>query len=305
MRCAAELPFVRAVVYTSSAEVLKHVPTTAPLAEKDSKLLTAKSREVSWHQKSKAIADAAVLAANSLTLRTTVLRIPSVYGEGDPYVIPEILKMMRDGKHTMQIGKNEVVFEHVWVGNVVRAHILCAKALLQHRAAAFTSAVSLVGAPRSKDEEAEGVDREKWLHTRDGELGKVDGEAFNITDGTPLPFYTFARKIWYNAGDRTEAADIRYVSMWLVVVTAWLNVLFYFVFTLGRKEPEVGPRDVISLKKGRWLSIEKARKLLGFVPDIGGAEEGLKRGVERDLYNEEMRKLVATHVPELYSVVYS
>ncbi|CZR51397.1 uncharacterized protein PAC_01272 [Phialocephala subalpina] len=276
LRCALKLPFVRAVVYTSSAEAFEIVPTKAPLAENESTLLTAKSRGYSWHQKSKAIADAKVLGANSLTLRSAVLRIPNVYGEGDPFVIPEILRMMRVGKHTMQIGKNEVLFEHVWVGNVVRAHVLCAKALLQHRAA--TSPIEPSGHEGSGHEEQ--VEREKALQTRDGEVGKVDGEAFNITDGTPLPFYTFARKIWYSAGDRTEEADIRHVSMWLVVVTAWLNVVFYFVFTLGMKEPEVGPGDAINLEKGRWLSIEKARRMLGFVPDVGGAEEGLRRGVE-------------------------
>ncbi|KAF8854335.1 NAD(P)-binding protein [Acephala macrosclerotiorum] len=290
LRCAARLPFVRALVYTSSAEALGFVPAKTPLAEKDSKLLTAKSRGYSWFQKSKAIADANVLEANGLTLRTACLRIPSVYGEGDPFVIPEVLKMMRVGKHTMQIGKNEVLLEQVWVGNVVRAHVLCAKALLQHRDVSASSPISGEG--------AEQHNREKVVHTRDGEQGKADGEAFNITDGTPLPFYTFARKIWYYAGDRTGPADIRHVSMWLVVITAWLNVVFYFVFTLGMKEPEVGPRDAINLEKGRWLSIEKARRVLGFVPDVGGAEEGLRRGVEGELYNEEMKRLVARGVPE-------
>jgi sterol-4alpha-carboxylate 3-dehydrogenase (decarboxylating) len=284
LRCAARLPFVRAVVYTSSSEALQLVPTTSALSETTSKLLTTSSSGSSWHQKSKAIADAAVLTANSLTLRTASLRIANVYGEGDPFVIPTILKMMRDKKHTMQIGKNEVLFEHVWVGHVVKAHVLCAKALLQHRHASDPSPKSAVN----------GLEKSQ----SGGEIIKIDGEAFNITDGTPLPFYTFARKIWYYAGDRTEETDIRHVSMWLVVVTAWLNVIFYFVFTLGMKSPDVGPGDAINLEKGRWLSIEKAKKVLGYAPDVNAGEDGLRRAVEGELYNEEMKRLVARGVPE-------
>ncbi|KAE8448730.1 hypothetical protein EG329_008945 [Mollisiaceae sp. DMI_Dod_QoI] len=299
LRCAAKLPFVRALVYASSAEALETVPTTSACTEAASKLLTVKSRGVSWFRKSKAIADSAILSANSLTLRTATLRIPSVYGEGDPYLIPWILKMMRDGKHTMQIGKNKVLFEHVWVGHVVRAHISCAKALLQHRPMTCTSPVA-IGEQGSGDnnELGNGSSREKNIQTRDGEQLKADGESFFITDSTPLPFYTFARKVWYYAGDRSEPSDIRLVSMWLVVITAWLNVIFYFIFTVGFKKPEVGPGDAINLHKGRWLSIEKAKRLLGFVPDVRAAEEGLKRGVERELYMEEMKRLVEGDVPQ-------
>lgn len=45
------------------------------------------------------------------------------------------------------------------------------------------------------------------------------------------------------------------------------------------------------------MNIEKARKL-GFVPDVEAAEAGLRRGVEGELYNEEMKRLVARGLPE-------
>lgn len=253
---------MRAVVYTSSHEAVELDPKNDLLDEKTCKLHTASSKLVTPYQKSRGIADALVLAANSESLKTACLRIPSMYGEGDPKLIPEILGLMRQGKHNMQIGPNKQVFEHIYVGNAVPGHILCAKALI---------ASSSHSQSRSAEE-------------------RVDGEAFFLTDGQPLPWYTFARKIWYVAGDRTEKQDIRLVAFWLVIVTAWMNEIFYFMFTLGMKRPAVGANDMTELKRGTWFDISKSKQRLGYMPQ--GAEEGLRRGTEGAIYEEEMRRLV-------------
>lgn len=183
---------MKALVYTSSHEGVEIEPRNEQLTEETCKMLTEKSTATP-HQKSKGTADALVLAANGENLRTAVLRLPPVYGEGDPRLIPSIMGMMRQGKQNMQIGPDQHVFEHVYVGNAVLAHVLCGKALL---ASSWD--------PISAD-------------------GDVAGQAFFITDGQPMSYYTFARKIWYIAGDRTEKANIRLVSFWLVIVTAWMN----------------------------------------------------------------------------------
>jgi sterol-4alpha-carboxylate 3-dehydrogenase (decarboxylating) len=218
------------------------------------------------------MADALVLAANSESLKTACLRLPSIYGEGDMRVIPGILGMMRQGKQNMQIGPDRQVFEHVWVGNAVLGLVLCGKALLT--SSQYESSVS-------RDGDVDG---------RRVESG-VAGQAFFITDGQPLSYYTFARKIWYIAGDRTEKQDIRLVSFWLVIGTAWMNEVFYFVFSAGQKRPSVGTYDVKALSRGVSWSIEKARSRLGYVPS--GMEDGLRRGVEGAIYDEEMSRLVA------------
>ncbi len=256
LKCAAKLPFVRAFVYTSSHEAVELAPTNEALTEVKCKLYTEKSAATP-HQKSKGIADALVLAANREGLKTATLRIPAVYGEGDPRLIPGILALMRQGKHTMQIGPNKEVFEHIYVGNAVQGHILCAKALLSAASASLSS---------------------------------VAGESFFLTDDQPIPYYTFARKIWYIAGDRTEREQLRMVSFWLVIVTAWMNEVFYFLFTLGMKRPAVGTNDVGLLTRGTRWNVEKARRRIGYRAD--GIEEGLRRGVEGAIYEEEMRGLV-------------
>jgi len=259
LKCASRLPFVKALVYTSSHEGVEIEPRNEQLTEETCKMLTEKSTATP-HQKSKGTADALVLAANGENLRTAVLRLPPVYGEGDPRLIPSIMGMMRQGKQNMQIGPDQHVFEHVYVGNAVLAHVLCGKALL---ASSWD--------PISAD-------------------GDVAGQAFFITDGQPMSYYTFARKIWYIAGDRTEKANIRLVSFWLVIVTAWMNEIFYFIFSVGQKRPQVGTYDVKELTRGFRWSIEKARRVLGYEPS--GMDEGLRRGVEGAIYEEEMRRLV-------------
>ncbi|KAL5317140.1 hypothetical protein ACEPPN_014234 [Leptodophora sp. 'Broadleaf-Isolate-01'] len=269
LKCASRLPFVRALIYTSSHEAVEIEPRNQQLSEASCKLHTEKS-DVTPHQKSKGIADALVLAANSESLRTACLRFPPIYGEGDPRVIPSLLGMMRQGKQNMQIGPDRQVFEHVYVGNAVLGLMLCGKALLA--SAQYSNLKNMDGDGRSMD-------------------SGVGGQAFFITDGQPVSYYTFARRIWYIAGDRTEKQDIRLVSFWLVIVTAWMNEVFYFVFSAGQKRPKVGTYDVKELSRGVSWSIEKARVRLGYVPS--GMEDGLRRGVEGAIYEEEMRRLIA------------
>jgi sterol-4alpha-carboxylate 3-dehydrogenase (decarboxylating) len=229
-------------------------PTNSMLTEETAKLHSASSKGTPY-EKAKGIADTLALEANSVNLRTTCLRLPLIYGEGDPYVIPSTLQLMRKGQQTLQIGPNEKVFEHVYVENAVHAHIIASKALLNHNEQ------------------------------------KVDGEAFFITDGQPLKFYDFARKIWVMAGDRSEKKDIRVVSTSLVLSTVGITEWLYLIFTLGRKKPDVTRKDVLALDKGTWFSIEKARERLGYEPLVD-VDEGIRRGVELALYKDEMKKLV-------------
>jgi sterol-4alpha-carboxylate 3-dehydrogenase (decarboxylating) len=257
LKCAAESPFVQALVYTSCHEAIVIDPSNNILTEETAKLHTKKSNATPF-QKSKALAEHAVLTANCWNLRTLCLRLPPIYGGGDPLVTPGLLEIMDQGKCTLQIGPNKKVFEHVYIDNAVHAHLLAAKVLL------------------SLDEGLE---------------IRVDGECFFITDDSPMPWYDFARKVWYAAGDRTEPEWIRIVPMHLALATASVNDWVSWTLTLGRKRPEVTSSDMAGLRKGTWFSIEKARCLLGYSPLIP-AEEGIRRAVEKALEGADENRLV-------------
>lgn len=257
LKCAEESPYVQALVYTSCHDAIEIDPNNNILTEETAKLHTKKSNATSF-QKSKAIAENAVLKANSWSLRTLCLRLPPIYGGGDPVVIPELLEMMDQGKVTLQIGPNKKVFEHVYIDNAVHAHLLAAKVLLSLN---------------------EGLDI------------RVDGETFFITDDSPMPWYDFARKVWYTAGDRTEPEWIRVVPMHLALATASVNDWVSWTVTLGRKRPVVTSGDMARLRKGTWFSIEKARGLLGYTPLVP-VEEGIRRAVEKALEGADEDRLV-------------
>ena len=152
LRCAAMSPTVEAFVYTSTDSAI--VPSPSLQTEANAKLYDENSN-VYAYAKSKAIADALVLKANSTHLRTASLRIPSIYGEDDTNLIPRLLTSLQKGQHTIQTGDNKKNFEFLYIDSAASAHVLTAKALLAGK--------SNPNAP------------------------KVDGEAFFITDGTPKP----------------------------------------------------------------------------------------------------------------------
>jgi sterol-4alpha-carboxylate 3-dehydrogenase (decarboxylating) len=257
LKCATESPFVQALVYTSCDEAIEIDPENSLLTEESAVLHTKKSNATPY-QISKASAEDAVIKANCWTLRTLCLRLPPIYGGGDLQVIPPILSMMDQGKCTLQIGPNKKVFEHVYIDNAVHAHLLAAKVLL------------------SIDE---GLDL------------RVDGETFFITDDAPMPWYNFARKVWYAAGDRTEAEWIRVVPMHLALATASVNDWVSWTVTLGRRRQEFTSEGMARLRRGTHFSIEKARDWLGYEPLVP-VEEGIRRAVEKALEGADEDRLV-------------
>lgn len=233
LECAAAAPSVKALIYTSSMTVMAN---TEFISLKESAPLHTATSRGSYYSRTKAIADASVLAAiDPKGLRTTCLRLVAVYGERDNQVIPGGLGALREGRQRFQIGDNSNLTDWVSVGNVATAHLLAAKALLAD--------VEGRTAP------------------------KVAGEAFFISDGASLPFWDFQRKVWAAAGDRTPATEVRVVPARLVLALASIVDWMYWIFTFGQMRPKIFTRHVIEFAcLTRTYSIEKARERLGYVP---------------------------------------
>ena len=95
---------------------------------------------------------------------------------------------------------------------------------------------------------------------------RVDGEAFFIADGQPVPFWTFSRQIWTEYG--VELPDkVRIISPWMVTPFAAVVEWFFAAFTLGNREPSLYNRNVLRyLYTEQTFSIDKAKDRLGYVP---------------------------------------
>ncbi len=81
------------------------------------------------YAKSKAIAEEAVLASNTASLRTTAIRPHLIWGPGDPHIIPRIIERGRS-KQLKIVGEGLNLVDISYVDNVAYAHILAAESLV-------------------------------------------------------------------------------------------------------------------------------------------------------------------------------
>jgi nucleoside-diphosphate-sugar epimerase len=88
-------------------------------------------RQLNYHwfyAQTKAIAEKYVLESNGPELKTVALRPHLLLGEGDPHLMPRILRYARDGRLKI-IGKGENQVDVTFVANAAHAHILALDAL--------------------------------------------------------------------------------------------------------------------------------------------------------------------------------
>jgi len=77
----------------------------------------------------KALAEQDVIQANGQQgLLTCSLRTAGIYGPGDRYRLPSILREAQQGR-LVRLGDGRARFNHVYVGNAAQAHVLAAEAL--------------------------------------------------------------------------------------------------------------------------------------------------------------------------------
>jgi sterol-4alpha-carboxylate 3-dehydrogenase (decarboxylating) len=156
---------VGSLVHTSTLDV---VYTGRPVVDGDETLPLADGHS-DGYTRTKAEAERLVVAANgtelasgSGELRTAVIRPTSIYGEGDPFHIPPLLRMSRH-LPMIRIGRGTAVTNFVYAGNVAHAHVLAGRALL----------------------------------ARDP---RVSGQVYFVTDSEPRNFFDFFEPVIRGAG---------------------------------------------------------------------------------------------------------
>ena len=201
---------------------------------------------------SKAAAEKLVREANCEDLRTVALRQCLAYGERDNSFVPGLIGV----RTNVQLGDNTNLMDTVSVGNAAKAHLLAAAALLDPNRAA----------------------------------SRVDGEIFNITDGSPFPFWDLSRLIWRALGDFTPLENVTVIPVWLALGLATTVEWTLFIFTLGWKKPKtLNKLVVMHCVRTHTYNIDKARRVLGYNP-IPDLENGVKRSVEWEMQKRQERK---------------
>lgn len=101
---------------------------------------------------------------------------------------------------------------------------------------------------------------------------RVDGEAFIITNGSPIPFWDMARAVWAAAGSTKGTEHVWVIGKdFGVGLAGFIEGLFWL---LG-KTPNLTRMKVNFSCMTRYFNIDKARSRLGYVPLIS-LDEGIK-----------------------------
>ncbi|TVY24042.1 3beta-hydroxysteroid-dehydrogenase/decarboxylase isoform [Lachnellula hyalina] len=251
LECIRAIGVTKALIYTSSSSVIHNNMTDLVNATEDVPLCF-EPEQTEYYTHTKAVAEQIILSANKQNqLLTTIIRAAMLFGEGDATSTPQLVGNARAGRGKFQIGNGTNLFDFTYIGNTAYAHVLAAKALLRESAATE---------PVPED-------------------SKVNGEAFVITNDDPWPFWDYTRAIGAAAGHTVKKEDIWVVSAtayyYFVIILEWAA----WVFSFGRKESVVNRRMVKYLTMTRTFDISKAKKRLGYRPQVS-MQEGIQRTVD-------------------------
>ena len=240
---ASQTASIKAFIFTSSIDIYASPPH---INITETHPLVSSTSHPSAYNRTKAAAHRLVLAANSPSLPTVALISAHHYGPRDTQSLPAILDMALTDhgkpKPLAQLGDGTNLFEVVGIANAASAHILAARCLLDPTRAA----------------------------------GPVAGEAFNISDNRPVPFWRHLRTIWEAAGALRPDDKLFVIPAWVALQVAWLLEWLFWLGTAGYVKPPVNVRRE-GIEFAVWEHTycgEKARRVLGWRPEeVGGGFE--------------------------------
>lgn len=187
-----------------------------------------------------------VLKANGQGgLLTCTIRPSAIFGPGDRQLIPGMLEVCERGQHRFQIGNNQSLMDFTYVGNVAYAHVLAAEKL----------AIPDSGAA---------------------------GQAFNLTNGTPVPFWDFASRVWTENGHympNNKKIILSYnASMVIALIGETIFSIKELFWDRSQLKEGLSRARIKQAMSSRYFDISKARTILGYEPKVG-LDEGIKISV--------------------------
>ncbi|KAK9465633.1 3-beta hydroxysteroid dehydrogenase/isomerase family-domain-containing protein [Lipomyces arxii] len=222
--------YVKALVYTSSASVIYD---GSDLRNADETFpIPAKAMDA--YNETKVLGEQIVLRANGERgLKTCTLRPSGLFGPGDRQLVPGMLAVLKTNGTLFQLGDNWNLFDFTYIGNVAHAHVLAAQKLL------------------------------------DESVTNVAGEAFFITNNSPVYFFTMPRTIWAHKG---------YVAKYTIRMPRELGMTLAFlseIFSKLRGREALFTRFRVAFTcANRYFNIKKAISRLDYSP-IVGLEDGV------------------------------
>jgi sterol-4alpha-carboxylate 3-dehydrogenase (decarboxylating) len=250
---AAKLGTVQALVYTSSSSVIHDNLTDLIDADENAPILRPPLQK-KVYTLCKATAEEEILAANrssgDRSMLTVVIRPALTFGERDTICLGKILAVAQQGKSKYQMGAGNNLYDFVYVGNLVDAHVLVAKALVQS-----------YGKPPPEADK------------------RVDGETFNVTNDERMSFWEFNHKIAATAGHPVRKEDIVVIPPAVGLWIGWISEWAVWLASGGTQQPNMTQEGIRFSTITRTLNGEKAKRVLGYRPRVG-MDEAIVRSVK-------------------------
>ncbi|GES64986.1 NAD(P)-binding protein [Aspergillus terreus] len=246
----------KAFVYTSSSSVVHDTQSDLINVNEEWPYIRGR-QQLEYYSETKADAEEQVLKynrASPTSMVTCALRPAGIYGEKDTTFTFKILEHSSKASPTvlrMQLGDNNNLFDFTYVGNIAYAHVLAAFRLLATKA-------------RYDAGQSGPLDHER-----------VDGEAFNITNDSPVYFWDMTRAAWALTGKVVEPHQVWQLPEGLL---GTIGGVLETVMGIFGKTPRLTQRMVQYSCMTRYYSSEKAKYRLGYDP-IVPVDEGLARAV--------------------------
>lgn len=235
---------VQCMVYTSSLDAifpgksLRNIDETIPYPQ----------TPVNAYCKSKHMAELLVKKANGAKLKTCILRPADIYGENDPYHIGSLINMAKNGFY-IRLGNGKSICQHVYVRNMAYAHVLVAKALMDHNS-------------------------------------PVGGEVYFITDGPGENFFNFFDQIVKGAGYNIWPKNL-WLPRWLAYsMGSMVEFLAWIISPIKKINPKFSRFAVVYTCSDFTFTADKARKDFNYVPKYS-LKEAVNRTI--DYYKKQRK----------------
>ncbi|MCJ1458067.1 hypothetical protein MMC28_008438 [Mycoblastus sanguinarius] len=258
---AAKIGIVQALVFTSSSSVIHDNVTD--LIEGDETLpILRPPAQKRVYTLTKATAEEEVIAANrkggNSSMFTVSLRPCTTIGEADTVCLGKMIPIAEQGKTRFQMGNGKNIYDFVYAGNLVDAHILAAQALVK-----------------------------AWGKCPPPANQRVDGESINITNDERVLFWDFNRKVAAEAGYLVKKEEIWVIPLWVGLAIGWISELVVWALSGGTRQPNMTVEGIRFSTINRTLRVDKAKRVLGYRPKVS-IDEGIQRGVT--WYKENKKK---------------
>lgn len=204
---------VKAFVYTSTSSAIHD--NVSELVDADESLPVLRyPAQKRVYTLTKVEAEDEILAANrqdgNSSMLAVSIRPATAFGARDFGFLGKVIAQARAGKANMQIGPGRNYYDVTYISNLVDAHLLAARALID--------AYGKAAPPLER---------------------RVDGQAFIITNDEPVLFWDFNRAVAAAVGMPVRQEDIKIVPYWVAMLAATLSEWSTWIFSFGKRQAPI------------------------------------------------------------------